>query len=252
MLRVALVVFWALTQTEPVRAEDSPGCAISITAAAYDGPSDRYPHGALGDPLEWTELRLQVTPAASCGRETTALVLTLPEALVFEDTAPRLADLDGDGLAEVITVESHQMNGARLAIYGAVSGSVVRIAATPYIGRRFRWLAPVGAADLDGDGAMELAYVDRPHLAKTLRVWRFLDGRLSEVASLEGLTNHGFGQTEILGGIRDCGSGPEIITADAGWQRIMATQLIEGRLSARVVLPGAEPAQFDAALACKD
>jgi hypothetical protein len=48
----------------------------------------------------------------------------------------------------------------------------VPLASTPWIGQRFRWLAPVAAADLDGDGAMELAYVDRPHLARTLRVWR--------------------------------------------------------------------------------
>ena len=40
----------------------------------------------------------------------------------------------------------------------------------------FTLLAPLGAADLDGDGKIELAYIDRPHLAKILRIWRFDDG----------------------------------------------------------------------------
>ena len=43
--------------------------------------------------------------------------LVLPERRVFEDTEPRLADVDGDGDPEVIVVESDMREGARLAIY---------------------------------------------------------------------------------------------------------------------------------------
>lgn len=80
----------------------------------------------------------------------------------------------------------------------------------------------MGAADLDGDGAIELAYVDRPHLAKTLRIWRFEDGALREVGYFKGVTNHRIGEDYISGGIRDCGDGPEIIVADAKWRNIVA------------------------------
>ena len=74
------------------------------------------------------------------------------------------------------------------------------IAATPYIGTRFRWLAPLVAADLDGDGWIEIAYIDRPHLAMVLRVWRFENGVLHPVAEASGLTNHQFGADVIEGG----------------------------------------------------
>ena len=105
------------------------------------------------------------------------------------------------------------------------------LAANPYIGRANRWLAPIGAADLDGDGHIEIAYIDRPHLAKTLRVWRFVDGALADVTSLAGLTNHRIGEDFISSGIRDCGAGPEMITADARWQNLQVTRLADERLT---------------------
>jgi len=174
----------------------------------------------------------------------------LDPARVFEDTAPRRVDLDGDGAAEVITVEAHQRRGARLAIWGLVEGRLAPIAATPFIGTRFRWLAPLGAADLDGDGRIEIAYVDRPHLARVLRVWRVTrDGagwRLEEVASAEGHTNH-----DIAGGIRDCGAGPEMITARADWTRLLATRLEGGQLVSVDIGPHRGRESFAAAMACR-
>ncbi|WP_425039652.1 FG-GAP repeat domain-containing protein [Primorskyibacter sp. S187A] len=220
--------------------------AAEITAARYVGPTERYPHAVLGDAIEHDTLRVTL----SDGREIRA---RYPDVHVFEDTAPRVIDLDGDGAPEVITVESHETRGARLAIWGLRAGELRQIAATPHIGTRFRWLAPtgIGAADLDGDGRMELAYVDRPHLAKTLRVWRFEQDKLAEVASLPGVTNHRIGERDIAGGIRDCGAAPEIIVADANWRRLMAVTLTDGALTARDIGPHQGRGSFSEAMGCK-
>lgn len=192
--------------------------ADQITAARYAEPTTRYPHGVLGDEVEHAALVVTLAD----GRDIRA---RFDRDIVFEDTQPRLADLDGDGAPEVIVVESHERQGARLAIWGLVEDRLAPIAATPFIGTRFRWLAPLGAADLDGDGVMELAYVDRPHLAKTLRIWRYeaygTNVRLSEVGTFKGVTNHRIGETDIAGGIRDCGNGPEMILADAAWREVL-------------------------------
>lgn len=191
--------------------------ADTITAAGFAEPTARYTHGVLGDAVEWGALEIQtLTPE---GQPLTQR-FRLPKDHVFEDLAPRLADVTGDGLPEVIVVETDMAQGAALAIYDT-SGKLTE---TPHIGQTNRWLAPIGAADLDGDGHIEIAYIDRPHLAKTLRIWRYADGTLREIATAPGLTNHKIGWDFIAGGIRFCGSAPQMITANANWSRIIATQ----------------------------
>lgn len=188
------------------------GATDQISEASYIMPTKRYDHAILGDDVEWGGLRLVTTS----GRR---LTITLPETRVFEDLAPRLADIDADGTPEVVVVETDIARGARLAVYDELGF----VAATPYIGRTHRWLSPVGVADLDGDGQVEIAYIDRPHLSKTLRIWRFGSGPdLLHVADLAGVTNHKIGWDYIIGGLRDCDNGIEMLVADANWKSIQA------------------------------
>ncbi len=219
-----------------------------ILSARYDDPTTRYAHGVLGDAVEYGALILKVAANDDQSfRKSLTLRFTLPETRVFEDLEPRLADLDGDGLPEVIVIETDASLGASLAIYDETG----KIAATPFIGRSNRWLAPLGAADLDGDGKIELAYIDRPHLVKTLRVWRFDSGKLVHVADKSGLTNHRIGQDFISGGIRVCGAGPEIVTASGDWSRVMISTLEGARITSRDAGPFKGPKSLQDALACK-
>lgn len=213
--------------------------AQAISAASFTEPTTRYDHGVLGDAVEWGALRLDLAGSES-------RLIRLPGTRVFEDLAPRLVTGDrGQTLAMVI--ESDLAKGARLALYGSDG----LYAATPFIGQSHRWLAPVGAGDLDGDGHVEIAYVDRPHLAKTLRVWRLQDGALTEVASLAGVTNHQIGWDFIAGGLRDCGAGaPELVLASGDWQRRLAVRFDGNALHPRDLGAPATPASLAAALAC--
>ncbi|OWU72667.1 hypothetical protein ATO3_16150 [Marinibacterium profundimaris] len=215
--------------------------AQQITSARYVEPVTRYGHGVLGDAVEYGALRISVGQGAD-------RLIRLPESHVFEDISPRLVDLDLDGRADaVMVVETDMARGAALALYGPTG----KIAQTPHIGQTHRWLAPLGAADLDRDGRVEIAYVDRPHLARILRIWRFRDGALQPVAEARGLTNHRIGEAFISGGIRDCGAGPEIVTADAGWSRIMVSRLEAGRIATRPVGAFTGAAGMRAVLACR-
>ncbi len=233
-----------------VGAGAGPTMAEPGYSARYDGPTTRYAHGVLGDAVEYT-----------------TLVVTLPDGrtfrttwdapVVFEDLAPRLVDLDGDAVREILTVESHDRSGARLALWRIGPSGLRPLASTPWIGTRFRWLAPVGAADLDGDGRIEIAYIDRPHLARTVRIWRYLpqgarQGQLVEIASAPGLTNHRIGEDVITGGLRDCGRGPEILTANADWTRVVATTLAPGATFAHRDIAPFTRAAMAAALGCAD
>lgn len=209
--------------------------------ARFEDPTHRYGHGIMGDLPEWGRLCLADDDGEAC--------VDLPRTSVFEDMAPRLADLDRDGRMEAIVVESTVTGGASLAVYRLAADGLERIA-TPPIGQRNRWLAPAGIADLDGDGAIEIAYVDRPHLARILRVWRYLDGGLVEIAAAGGVTNHRIGEEFITGGVRDCGDGPEMILADATWTSLRAVRLKAGALTARNLGKFSRPA-VERAMACR-
>ena len=159
--------------------------------------------------MEWGALRIVTDRGPR--------LFQLPETRVFEDVEARLADVTGDGAPEVVVVETDLSQGASLTIYGPAG----KIAATPYIGQTHRWLAPAGIADFDGDGRVEVAYVDRPHLRKELVFVRLEGDQLVETMRLPDLTNHRIGEDFISGGVRDCGQGPELILASEDWSRLM-------------------------------
>lgn len=192
--------------------------AARIRTAALAEPTDRYDHAVLGDALEWGALRLTLEDGRS-------VLIRLAETRVFEDVAARLADIDGDGAPEVIVVETDLTRGASLAVYRPKG----KIAATPFIGQRNRWLAPAGIADFDGDGRVEIAYVDRPHLRADLVFVRLEGDRLVETLRLPGLTNHRIGDSFISGGVRDCGQGAELVLASKDWSRVM--RVLDGQVS---------------------
>lgn len=219
--------------------------ARDITEARFADPTTHYAHGILGDTVEYSAMLLRLSDGSSFR------IGFAPGTRLFEDIAPRLWDVSGDGAPEVVVIETDPPQGAQLSIYGLnADGMPAKLTSTPHIGRTNRWLSPIGAADLDGDGAIEIAYIDRPHLAKTLRIWRYDNGKLRHLADLEGLTNHKIGWDFIPGGIRDCGQGPEIVTADGAWARIMATTFRDGQFSSRAIGSYTGPADLDAALNC--
>lgn len=195
--------------------------AETVLSAHFIEPTKRYGHAVLGDAVEYGALEIR-TKADGGDTERpgkTIHILRLPPDHVFEDISPRLVDVTGDGIPEVIVVETDMALGAALAIYSPRG----KLAETPHIGQPNRWLAPIGAADLDGDGHIEVAYIDRPHLAKTLRIWRYKDQTLTQVATHEGLTNHKIGWTFIAGGMGECSDTPVMITANASWTRIISS-----------------------------
>lgn len=218
-----------------------------VVAAEFTEPTTRYDHAILGDDVEWGALLLTIDPCLGCaGSRLRKVIIRLPDSRVFEDLEPRIIEGD-DGPSLVMVVETDLSLGARLALY---DGSGL-YAATPFIGLTHRWLAPIGSADLDGDDWPEIAYIDRPHLAKTLRIWRLQDGELVEVARKSGLTNHRIGQDFITSGIRDCGAGPEVVTVDASWSRIVASTLKGDEIASRDIGAFSGRSSMAAALDCR-
>jgi hypothetical protein len=243
MRGAAALVLGALSGA-PAAADDGPCAERDGARACFAEPTGRYPHGVLGDAIEWGALHVTLAD----GRRA---AITLPGNRVFEDVEPRLAELDGAGPPEIVVVESSRDGGARLSIYAFDRGALRPYARTAEIGRPNRWLAPVGIADLNGDGRPDVAYVETPHLAGVLRVWNVAAGGLTQIAAARGFSNHRIGEDFISGGIRGCDGRPEMVTADLGWTRILASRVEDGTIVARDLGPGIGPEDFEAALACR-
>lgn len=162
----------------------------NIGAAWYSAPTTRYRHGVIGDAIEAGRLNIK----DSAG---TVHFLDLPESEVFEDRTPRLADLDGDGLTEVITIRSSNRGGGSVTLYGVKDGGLREIASTGFIGRANRWLNIAEIEDYLSTGSLQIAYVETPHIGGTLRVFEFTGGTLREVLSARGFSNHAIGSRNL-------------------------------------------------------
>lgn len=196
----------------------APVWGQGVTSATLVQPTDRYDHAVLGDALEWGGLSLT--------QDSGIVTFLLPETRVFEDIEARVADLDGDGAAEVIVVETDMARGATLAIYDTTG----KRAATQPVGQTRRWLAPAGIGDFDGDGRIEIAYIDRPHLARELVFLRYAKGTLTEIARAPGFTNHRIGQDVISGGTVVCDGRDTLMLATPDWTRRVAVRLEGGQV----------------------
>ncbi|MDX5412228.1 MAG: VCBS repeat-containing protein [Rhodobacterales bacterium] len=226
--------------------------------ARLSDPTDRYPHNVLGRIPSFTTLTVTAEVCSACAAPQVSAALTLSAPLVFEDVAPRLWDVTGDGRPEVVVVQSHEKLGARLTVWELrdepASGTALfrMIAATDFIGTRFRWLAPVGYGDFTDDGHIEIAYVETPHLGKTLRLVGLEGDRLADRAALSGVTNHRIGEEDIAGGVRVCDGRAEAVLATADWRRIVAVAWEDGTLVRRDLGALTGPQDWARALACPD
>jgi hypothetical protein len=163
----------------------------TIRAAWLTGPTRRYAHGVLGDDVEASGLAVRMAAGET-------LSMTLHHDAVFEDRIPRLVDLNGDGRDEVLVVKSTQSSGAALALIAPVDGRLRQIAEGEPIGLAYRWLNPVGVGDFDGDGRIETAHVETPHIGGSLVLSRLEGDRLVEIRREGGFSNHRMG-SRVLG-----------------------------------------------------
>ncbi len=161
-----------------------------VVKAMLSCATSRYAHAVLGDAIEAGCLVVEDDSGAFH-------LLELPESQVFEDLIPRIADVDGNGINDVVVVRSDASSGAALAIYTLNNNAVEQLAATPPIGTAFRWLAPVGISDFNNDGRLDVAYVQTPHIGGILKVWSITNNGFELIAERRGFSNHGIGSSRV-------------------------------------------------------
>jgi len=206
-----------------------------LARAWLAAPTRRYGHAVLGDDLEAGELRAQM----QSGR---TLVARLSDDCVFEDLVPRLVDLDADGRDEVVVVQSCHSTGAMITVWGEANGRLVRKAAGGAIGMANRWLNPIGFGDFNGDGRLEIAVVQTPHIGGVVKIYRLNGAKLALVAKRGHYSTHALGSTELgLGQVFRLGHADALLVPDRERDHLAVLALRDGRLAELARVPLGAP-----------
>lgn len=157
--------------------------------ALYVSPTTVYDHGILGDAIEGSALLVI--------RDHRPYLFTLDSTHVFEDLQPRLADLDGDAVPEIITILTSISGGASIAVFQLKDEQLTLTATNGFIGSPHRWLNIAAIDDLDNDGTVEIAWVTTPHIGGHLHIGRLEGNALVSLTDQPGVCNHQIGSRNL-------------------------------------------------------
>jgi hypothetical protein len=171
--------------------------------ALLSHPTQRYAHGVLGDTIEAAGLTIIDLQQRQKPR-----VVPISDEKVIEGLAPILADVDGDGVSEIVVTESDEVQGARLVIYRA-NGDMM--AQGPPIGQGFRWRHQLAVGPFGPQGEMEIVSVQTPHIGGIVEFFQLDGSMLRSVASVYGMQRVEMSATGDFAPLAGSGYGSHII-----------------------------------------
>lgn len=202
-------------------------------AVVLSDPTERYPHGILGD-------RVEATGVTVIGLSANGLSLRaryrLSVPAVFEDLVPLLAPIEAEGRPAILVARSSPEQGAAVVALGWKEGALVSVAESPPAGQPDRWTHLLGAADISGGGAPEVIAVRTPHIGGVLTAYRRRGPALVAVAQTAGYSSHAIGsrnQDQGLLADLDGNGRPEVVLPRQAREAIVGLELSAGRFSER-------------------
>jgi hypothetical protein len=194
---------------------------IAVYANATDA---RYVHGIMGDNIEGAAL---VILRAADDTLTELARVDLPGDAVYEGLSPLWADVNQDGVDDLVTTVSDGAVGSRIRVYLTDESSIMNSVDGAVIGRPGRWQHQLAWDAFAPDGTYELVDVLTPHIGGTVRFYRFTGDSLEIVAEQPGYTSHVIGSRNLdlaVSGDFNGDGQPEIVLPSQNRQRIAGIQ----------------------------
>lgn len=211
-------------------AKDNEIAVASNIAVVLIQPTTSYAHGVLGDNVESNGFAVIDLK----NREVIAKKL-ITEIGVIEQKGVLLADLDADGIVEIVVTISNDTEGARVNAYG-LDGQL-KYAGTP-INHGYRWRHVFFAAADFGSG-VRIANVITPHIGGTLE---FLEAKKNDIlrrtTSTYGFSSHSIGSANLGMGLAvdtDGDSLPEVMVPEVN-KRVIKIINGNGKLKGNIGL----------------
>jgi hypothetical protein len=118
---------------------------------------------------------------------------------VFEGVAPMWADVNEDGIEDLITTVSNSTQGSQIRVYLFDGEKFTGEINSPAIGQGGRWWHQIAWGPFGPGGEMELATVRSPHVDGTVQFLRLNreTNTLDVAAELAGFTSHVIGTNNL-------------------------------------------------------
>ncbi len=190
-----------------------PDARITLSDVDKDGfseililshPVSNYPHGALGDKLEPTELQvIERCGYTFCLRSS----ITAPQDKVFEAIAPFAFTSSNDDnnkdtsreypySEKVALVASDKIEGSNLLIYDIYNSSYSLVYSGEPIGQGFRWMLVLGVVEDIIKGKKIILVNETPHLSGIVKLVDLENGNTTAFETA-GFSAHTFGLRNI-------------------------------------------------------
>lgn len=192
-------------------------------AVYAEASNQRYVHGIMGDDLEG--LRLIVLRVVDSAFEIVAQV-NLEGDAVYEGLSPMWADVDEDGMQDLITTVSDSRVGSRIRVY-LFNYDGIREVDGQAIGQSNRWQHQLAWGAFGADGEMQLVDVLTPHIGGVVRFYQFTGDALEIVATQRDYTSHVIGSRNLdmaVAGDFNGDGQPEIVLPSQGRTSIAGIQ----------------------------
>lgn len=153
-------------------------------------PTNRYDHGVLGDDMEAAGITLiETQPELRVIRN-----IPIEAADVIEGISPIWADIDKDGVRDIIVTLSNSQSGARIVAFRE-DGTL--LAESPALQLGYRWRHQIAVATFGVYTQPVLVSIRTPHIGGVVEFFQFNDGKLEIVGEVEGFSSHVIGSRNL-------------------------------------------------------